>query len=151
MIDIREQILARLAVIVAGLPSIKKVYRNYVDFTEDSLPAAVVLDGDETTNDASDASMRPPNRPTLVTMTPEIILCRIAPQVGPDISLMRRELVGRVLHDTELNDQIVKTGRAGNGTIRYLGCQTDLAWRRSMFGALKVNFDFKYQLKPDDL
>ena len=151
MIDVREDILARLVAIVATMPSIKEVYRNYVDLTEDDLPAASVLDGDEETNDTTDASMRPPNRPTLATMRPEIIIFKIAPQVGPDISVLRRELIKLVLYDSELNEQIVKTGRFGNGAIRYLGCQTDLGWERSMFGSLKASFLFKYALKPDDL
>jgi hypothetical protein len=151
MIDVREDILARLVEIVATMPSIKTVYRNYVDLVEADLPAASVLDSDEETNDTTDASMRPPNRPTLATMTPEIIVYKIAPQVGPDISVLRRELIKLVLYDTELNEEIVKTGRFGNGAIRYLGCQTDLAWERSMFGSLKTRFLFKYALKPDDL
>jgi hypothetical protein len=151
MIDVRENILARLVAIIDGVADFKQVYRNYVDLTEDDLPAAAVLDGDEETEDTSDASMRPPHRPTLATMTPEIIVFKLAPQVGPDISVLRRQLVKAVLYDTELNQQIVKTGRYGNGAIRYLGCQTDLGWERSMFGALKVNLLIKYALKPDDL
>jgi hypothetical protein len=151
MIDIREQILARLVAIVDSVADFKEVYRNYVDLIEEDLPAAAVLDGDEETNDANDASMHPSNKPIVTTMTPEIVIFKLAPQVGPDISVLRRQLVKAVLYDTELNDQIVKTGRRGNGTIRYLGCQTDLGWERSMFGALKVNLQFKYTLQPDDL
>jgi len=151
MIDVRENILARLVAIVDSVADFKNVYRNYVDLVEDDLPAAAVLDGDEETNDTTDASMRPANRPTLATMTPEIIVFKIAPQVGPDISILRRQIVKAVLYDIELNEQIVKTGRHGNGAIRYLGCQTDLGWERSMFGALKINLLFKYQLRPDDL
>jgi hypothetical protein len=151
MNDVRETILARLVTIVGTMPSIKQVFRNYVDLTEDQLPAAAVLDGDEETSDHTDASMRPPDRPTLATMHPEIIIFKLAPQVGPDISTLRRDLIRLVLYDTELNEQIVKTGRYGNGAIRYLGCQTDLGWERSMFGALKANFLFKYTLRPDDL
>jgi len=151
MIDVRENILARLVAIIDGVADFKEVYRNYVDLTEDDLPAAAVLDGDEETDDTTDATMRPPSRPTLATMTPEIVVFKLAPQVGPDISVLRRELVKAVLYDTELNEQIVKTGRYGNGAIRYLGCQTDLGWERSMFGALKINLLFKYALKPWDL
>jgi hypothetical protein len=151
MIDVRENILMRLVAIVDAVADFKEVYRNYVDLTEDDLPAAAVLDSDEATSDSTDASMRPPSRPTLVTMNPEIIIFKIAPQVGPDISMLRREIIKAVMYDTELNEQIVKTGRSGNGAIRYLGCQTDLAWERSMFGALKINFHFKYTLRPEDL
>src|SRR5262245_1800526 len=151
MIHVRENILARLVAIVATMPSIKQVFRNNVDLTEDQLPAAAVLDGDEETSDHTDVSMRPANRPTLATMTPEIIIFKLAPQVGPDISTLRRELIKLVLYDTQLNQQIVKTGRYGNGSIRYLRCQTDLGWERSMFGALKANFQIKYVLRPEEL
>src|SRR5262245_55837515 len=102
MIDVREQILTRLVAIVDGVADFKEVYRNYVDLNEEDLPAAAVLDGDEETNDTTDASMRPPNRPTLATMTPEIIVFKIAPQVGPDINVLRRQLVKAVLYDIEL-------------------------------------------------
>ena len=114
------------------------------------MPAAVVLDGDEETNDASDLSKRPANRPTVVQMTPEILIAQQANEVGSDLTTLRRELIKRVLTDTELN-QIVKTGRLGNGAIRYLGCQTDLGWARSLHGALRAQFLFKYTLRPDDL
>jgi len=151
MVDTREDILARLVVIVATIPNIVSAQRNNVDITEDQLPAAIVFDGDEETNDAADASMRPPNRPTLVTMTPEIIIAQQANEVGSDITTLRRELIKRVLNDIELNEQIVKTGRHGNGAIRYLGCQTDVGWMRSLHGALRAQFMFKYTLNPADL
>ena len=115
MIDVRENILARLVAIIDAVADFKTVYRNYVDLTEDDLPAAAVLDGDEETDDTTDRTMRPPNRPTLVTMTPEIVVFKIAPQVGPDISVLRRELLKAVLYDQQLNEQIVKTGPHTHG------------------------------------
>ena len=96
-------------------------------------------------------SMRPANRPTVVRMTPEIVIAQQAEEVGSDLTTLRRELIKRVLTDTELNEQIVKTGRHGNGAIRYLGCQTDVGWMRSLHGALRAQFMFKYTLKPEDL
>jgi hypothetical protein len=151
MVDVREDILARLLEVVATIPNIRTAVRNNVDLTEEHLPAAIVFDGDEETADASDATMRPPSRPTLVTMTPEIIIAQQSDEVGSDITTLRRELIKRVLTDTELNEQIVKTGRHGNGAIRYLGCQTDVGWMRSLHGALRAQFMFKYTLKPEDL
>jgi len=151
MVDVREDILARLLEVVATIPNLRSAQRNNVDIPEDQLPAAIVFDGDEETNDATDATMRPSNRPTLVTMTPEIVIAQQADEVGSDITTLRRELIRRVLYDTELNEQIVKTGRHGNGAIRYLGCQTDVGWMRSLHGALRAQFMFKYTLKPDDL
>jgi len=151
MVDVREDILARLLEVVATIPNIRTAVRNNVDLTEEHLPAAIVFDGDEETADASDMSMRPPHRPTVVQMTPEIIIAQQSDQVGSDITTLRRELIKRVLTDTELNEQIVKTGRHGNGAIRYLGCQTDVGWMRSLHGALRAQFMFKYTLKPEDL
>jgi hypothetical protein len=151
MIDVREDILARLLEVVASIPNIRFAERNNVDIQEDQLPAAIVFDGDEETDDARDAGMRPPNRPTIVRMHPEIIIVEQSDEVGSDLTTLRRGLLRGVLNDAALNEQIVKTGRFGNGAIRYLGCQTDLGWGRSLQGALRAQFMFKYTLKPDDL
>jgi hypothetical protein len=151
MTDVREDILARLLAIVATIPNIRSAQRNNVDIPEDQLPAAIVFDGDEETRDATDLSMRPANRPTMVHMQPEIVIAQQTNEVGSDLTTLRRELLKRVLTDIELNQQIVKTGRFGNGAIRYLGCQTDVGWMRSLFGALRAQFLFKYALRPDDL
>jgi hypothetical protein len=151
MTDVREDILARLLEVVGTIPNIRSAHRNNVDITEDQLPAVLVLDGDEESDGASDVSMKQPHRPYNVQMTPEIIIAQQADEVGSDLTTLRRELIRRVLTDTELNEQIVKTGRHGNGAIRYLGCQTDLGWMRSLHGALRAQFLFKYTLRPDDL
>ena len=151
MTDVREDILNRLLVIVGSIPGIRWVQRNDTDIPPDVHPAALILDGDEETDDVSDASMRQPYRPTAVRMTPQIVIVEQADQVGADIATLRRAIIRGVLFDTELNEQIVKTGRNGNGAIRYLGCQTDLGWMRSMHGALLAQFLFKYFLKPEDL
>jgi hypothetical protein len=151
VVDTRELILTRLLEVVASIPNLRSSHRNNVDIPEDQLPAALVFDGDEETDDAQDVGMRPANRPTVVRMTPEIIIAQQSDEVGSDLTTLRRELIRRVLTDTELNEQIVKTGRHGNGAIRYLGCQTDVGWMRSLHGALRAQFMFKYTLKPDDL
>ena len=151
MADVREDILARLLEVVATIPNLRAAFRNNVDIPEDQLPAAIVLDGDEESDGASDVSMKQSHRPYNVQMTPEIIIAQQADEVGSDLTTLRRELIKRVLTDTELNEQIVKTGRHGNGAIRYLGCQTDLGWMRSLHGALRAQFMFKYTLRPDDL
>jgi hypothetical protein len=151
MTDVREDILARLLAVVATIPNMRSAHRNNVDITEDQLPAVIVLDGDEESDGASDVSMKQPHRPYNVQMTPEIIIAEQSNEVGSDLTTLRRELIKRVLMDTELNEQIVKTGRFGNGAIRYLGCQTDLGWMRSLHGALRAQFLFKYALRPEDL
>jgi len=149
--DVREEILARLVEVLATIPNIRLARRNNLSHTEDQLPAAILFDGDEDTDDASDASMRPPLRPTMVTMTPEIVIGEQSSEAGSDLSTLRRELIKRVLTDTALNETIVKTGRNGNGAIRYLGCQTDFGDGRQLNGSLTARFLFKYALKPQEL
>jgi hypothetical protein len=150
--DVREDILARLLELVATLPNIRTAYRNNLRLSEEDLPAAIVFDGDEETDEATDKSMRPSNKPIVgVQLTPEIVVVDQRNLIGSALTTLRKDLIKLVLYDVELNEQIVKTGRHGNGTIRYLGCQTDVGWMRSLHGALKANFMFRYSLKPDDL
>ena len=102
MADVREDILARLLVVVATIPNIRSAQRNNLDITENQLPAAIVFDGDEDTNEA--AIEPPSNKPIVVQMTPEIIIAQQADEVGSDLTTLRRELIKRVLPDTELNN-----------------------------------------------
>lgn len=153
MVDVRENILARLLEVVATIPNIRSAHRNNIDLPETQLPAVIVLDGDEESDGASDVSMKQPHRPYNVQMTPGIVVQVQDDNVvlGSIVTTFRGELIKRVLTDTELNEQIVKTGRFGNGAIRYLGCQTDVGWTRTGYAALTAQFMFKYSLKPDDL
>jgi hypothetical protein len=153
MIDVRENILARLVEVISTIPNIRSTHRNNIDISDNRLPAAIVLDGDEESDGASDVSMKQPYRPYNVQMTPGIIVQVQDDNVvlGSIVTTFRRELIKRILTDIELNEQIVKTGRHGNGAIRYLGCQTDVGWTRTGFAALTAQFMFKYTLRPDDL
>jgi hypothetical protein len=144
--DVREEILVRLLEVIASIPNIKSAYRNNVDIPEEALPAAIVFDGDEETSGADDRSARPANRPYVVRMTPEILVAQQADQVGPELTVLRRELIRRVLTDTQL---IALVG--SNGAIRYLGCQTDVGWMRSLHGVLMGLFSFQYPLKIEEL
>ena len=152
MVDVREDILARLLEVVGAIPNIRSAHRNNIDISETRLPAVIVLDGDEESDGASDVSMKQPQRPYNVQMTPGIVVQVQDDNVvlGSIVTTFRRELIKRVLTDTGLNE-IAKTGRLGNGAIRYLGCQTDVGWTRTGYAALTAQFMFKYALKPDDL
>jgi hypothetical protein len=154
MIDTREDVLARLVELVATIPNINLADRNNSDIDENQLPAAVIFDGDEETDEATDTSARPSTKPVIVRMSPAIEIAAMSGTAGTDLSVMRRELIRSILFDTELNDNIVKTtkiGRQGNGAIRYLGCQTDPTWMRTLYGQMRVQFMFKYVLHPTDL
>jgi hypothetical protein len=149
VIDVREEVLARLLEVVATIPNIKTAVRNNVDLTREHLPAAMVLDGDEETSGSVDLS-HPPDTVMRIEMTPEIAILQQSPEAGSDITTLRRELIKRVLYDASLIT-IVNAVRGGNGAIRYIGCQTDVGWMRDQYIALQAQFVFKYMLKPGDL
>ena len=146
MTDVREDILARLVLVAGTIPNIRSTERNNIAINEEDMPAAIVFDGDEETNAGTDTSTRPANLPYSVRMTPAIEISAMSNAVGSDLSVLRRDLIKLVLYDSQLN-AIVKS----NGAIRYLGCQTDLQWMRTLNGVLRVQFLFNYKLKPDEL
>ena len=148
MADVRENILARLVEVVATIPNIRSAHRNNVDITEDQKPAVVVLDGDE---EANDAQNRRSNSPVMVQMTPGIVVFATPNMDGSSLSVMRLDLIKLVLFDTGLNNLVAKSSPRGDGTIRYLGCQTDVGWSRTEFVAMSAQFQFKYALQPEQL
>src|SRR4051794_29545539 len=107
MVDVRENILARLLEVVAAIPNIRSAHRNNIDLPEAQLPAVIVLDGDEESDGASDVSMKQPQRPYNVQMTPGIVVQVQDDNVvlGSMVTTFRGELIKRVLTDTELNQQ----------------------------------------------
>lgn len=145
MADVRELILVRLVEVVATVPNLRTIYRNNTDVTDDQMPVALVLDGDEDVVAGNDTS-RPSNRPLLVEMTPEIQIIEQSDTIGSDLTTFRGELIKRVLFDATLNEQ---TG--SNGKISYLGCVTSFGWQEKQYGALQMRFAFKYPLKPNEL
>ena len=145
MTDTREDILARLLEVAAAIPNLRSAQRNNVDLTDDQMPAAIVLDGDEEVVAGNDSS-RPANRPLIVDMTPEIQIVEQSDAIGSDLTTFRRELIKLVLFDATLNEY---TG--SNGKISYLGCETAFGWQQKQYGALQMRFMFKYPLKPNEL
>jgi hypothetical protein len=143
--DVREDILARLLEVVAGIPNIRTTVRNDVDIPEDKLPAITVFDGDEETNGAEDRTARLSTRPYVARMMPDIVVQELH-AAGSELSVLRREIIRRVLNDTVLIEQV-----GSNGAIRYIGCQTDFGWLREKFNAMNVQFVFQYSLKIEEL
>ena len=139
MPDIREDILARLNEVVAGVPGISTTIRNNIDWVDRQMPVAMVLDGDEEV-----VSDKP--RVMVVTMTPEITIIEESDSIGSDLTTFRRELMKLVLADAAL---IELTGP--NGAVRYIGCDTQFGWSKKMYGALILRFSFKYPLQHHDL
>jgi len=146
MPDVREDILARLVEVVASVPNLRSIQRNNVDLTDDQMPAALVLDGDEDVVSGNDRSSRLPGGSVVVEMTPEIQIVEQSDAIGSDLTTFRRELIKLVLFDTTLNQY---TG--SNGKISYLGCDTVFGWQQKQYGALQMRFMFKYPLKPNEI
>lgn len=146
MVDVREDILARLLVLLAGIPNIRSAQRNDVDTSESRMPAAIVFDGDEETSGAEDRSARLSPRPYIVRMMPEIVVVEQHEEAGTELTTFRREIIKRVLNDAVLIEHV-----GGNGAIRYLGCQTDIGWMRERYVAVGVQFMFQYSLKIEEL
>jgi hypothetical protein len=147
MTDRREMILSRLLEIAGSTEGIVAAFRNKDEISEKQRPAIVILDADETADDA-DPSSRPSRAPRRVAMTPEIyILLGAKPEeLGSVINALRARFVKSILGDSQLGS-IVGT----NGDIRYDGCATALARGRSMEGEMGVSFSFTYVLRPEEL
>ena len=147
MADKREQILSRLLAVAQGIPGIAGAFRNKDEISDKTRPAIVILDADETADDA-DPVNRPTRAPRRIAMTPEIyLLLGAKPEnVGIDINALRATFIKSVLTDAGLL-LIVGT----NGDIRYEGCATSLARGRNMEGEMGISFSFAYTLRPEDL
>ena len=146
--DKREQILARLVAVAAGVSGISTVTRNSDEISEHKRPAIAVFDSDESADEAAERQDHPGRAPNLVVMTPELlILLGTSPEsVGSALNELRAKLVKAVLTDAQL---IALVG--ANGRVRYAGCSTHLGHGRSMEGSMGVQFTFAYVLRPEQL
>lgn len=142
--DPREDILARLGVILAAVPGIDHAQRNDLAVPESNGTYAILLDGDETASEAGFAKGRGPNGPNVIALMPEIyiVLEATAETAGPLMSRMRRRVIYAILNDSIL------TGLSMNGDIRYEGLQTAMAMGRSIAAEMGLNFTFNYMLYP---
>ena len=148
MPDLREQIMARLLEVAASVPGVQTAARNRGGISEGGRPAIVVLDADEAVDDEFIDPGRPARGPQIVMMTPEVFVLvgRRAADIGAELNAFRRRIIRRVLTDAPLIDLV-----GPNGSIRYLGCGTQLAVGRTMEGEMAVSFAFRYALRPTDL
>jgi hypothetical protein len=146
--DRRELILARLAVIAAGVEGVTFSARNRDELSDRQRPAIIILDADEVADAGGAGQGRKPQAPSVVSMTPEIyILLSDKPaDVGGSLNTLRARLLKAVLADATLANL---TGP--NGAIRYEGCATGLSRGRSMEGEMGVSIAFLYPLNPNEL
>jgi hypothetical protein len=142
--DKREQILVRIREILEGLDLFDTVVRNDIISDETNLPAAMLMDGDETAEDSGHGGKKPANATTRVIMFPEIyiLLDGLPEVVGTLLNRYRSHVVYALLNDSELRALAV------DGDVRYEGLQTGLALGRSMAGEMGLNIGVGYKFEP---
>jgi hypothetical protein len=146
MIDRRETILARLAVVIAGIDGVSNG-RNRGDMSDDALPAIFLHDGIEA---AEELAGLPRNAVAidLVKLEPQIWIAATAPAetIGAVINGLRARLVPAVLADADL-----KSAVGSNGQIRYVGCAITTEGGESREGLMEIKFSFRYVLAVSEL
>lgn len=147
MVDLREQILVRLAVVCAAVTGVLAVARNRTDVLLTQRPAVLVNGGAEQII----SNPRPAARFSqvqLMELTPGITLLVRSDEAdaGALLSLFRGLLVNAILSDATLRG-IVTT----NGTIRYDGCNEVDPTPESKEPRLELQIAFTYPLRLSDL
>jgi hypothetical protein len=152
--DTREAILVRLEEILGTLPGLNGAFRNQVDFPNEALPVAYLLDGSE------ELTMEvPPNKtvlmpPAIFALRPEIyvVLARrdtsanttvkgVYDPIGPAVSAYRMLILDAVRTDQPLISLLTTEGQ-----ITFLGSQTDMQGGATVWGRLQMLFEFRYLL-----
>jgi hypothetical protein len=144
--DLREAILARLAVVLGGVEGVKAVGRNVLDVPGIARPALILHDGSEEFFDKPDQERR--SRAQRMELTPAIFVLvgADAVNVGSLLNTYRARVVPAVLGDAELSLLVNR-----NGEIRYHGCERHPATPESKEGRLELTFVFTYVFRPTDL
>jgi hypothetical protein len=159
MKDRREQILERLMVLLATVPTVKVIMRNVVrnrgELPLEERPAISLLDADEVARGPSQTQQRgrlvAGSVTTIVEMTPEIFVVMDARKqenklIGEDMNAMRMLILQLIFNDIGLADIM-----GAHAQRRYVGCQTDMGQNREMEGQMNIQIAFTYALLPQDL
>ena len=150
--DRREQILLRLLAILETVPGMKAVARDRGGLPPEKRPGLILLDADEEAGEPPhQGTGRLTLAPNLVTMVPEIYIVmdiREPPneKIGEDMNALRVVILKSIFNDAPL-----QTLLGTNGSIRYLGCETDMASGRSMEGQMHIRTAYRYVLRPSEL
>jgi hypothetical protein len=151
--DMREDILARLFIIMGTMDDIETNARNRTLLETEKRPAQVLLDGDENVRSSIGTQRKQGNAslmaPQIMTLRPELYYLPKekrhinATNIGTEANTWRRAFLGKLWSDVEL-----ATLLGSNGSIEYNGCETDLKSGSAMSGEIKLDFIVNYVLKP---
>ncbi len=144
----REDILARLAVVVADMDGVEFAGRNYDRIADTKTPSAILFDGDEDVFENLRATGGAVN---IVNMTPTIVvsLGEVPENVGTLTSEWLDKVQRAVLLDSEIDSLSggrTASRRIPNGGARYIGCTTSLQEGRSAQVNITVHFSIAYPL-----
>lgn len=163
--DRRELILARTFELLQDISGFNTVVRNRGilqlenDLENPSLPACYLLDaheqgmlGQEIGGGPRLPSNRPIKVPDLMSMSPEIYVQEVLVKphnegIGGKLNGWRIKILNALFNDQQLQDYVA----VPNGTIRYMGCTTDLAAGQSFNGQMKIMITFVYPVVFSEL
>lgn len=149
----REDILARLTVIIGDMDGVEFSGRNYDRIADTKTPSAILFDGDEDVFENLRATGGAVN---IVNMTPTIVvsLGEVPENVGTLTSEWLAKVQRAVLFDSEIDS--LSGGRSAarripNGGARYIGCNTSLQEGRSAEVNISVHFSIAYPLSANTI
>ena len=144
--DKREQILARLYELCAGLTGIVAAARNALDVPGLARPGMVVQDGSEERLDSAQSDNR--SGVTRVELNAQVwLLVRGgAADVGPLMNMFRARLLYAITSDATLRSL---TGTVGG--LRYDGCTVSEPTPETKEPRMDLNFTCVYTLAMSDL
>lgn len=149
MADRREQILARLFVIIGAVPGIKKALRNEIGLKPEEQPGVVLLDGDE---ELVVPSVRRPNQ----FLPQQIMKMRFQLYLQVKDMRPRNHDAGTVLNGFRIllmkalsQDVELRTLIGTNGALEYAGAITDLKAGAAQGGEMQLEFTCNYLFNPN--
>lgn len=147
MSDPREDIMARITVLLGQLPGIETAARDLDEIADVKTPSAVLFDGDEVALDNPRATS---GKPTVVHATPqiEIDLGEVPENVGTVTNEWLTKVKAAILNDVTLESLCGEFSTAG---AHYAGATTSLHPGRTTQVSLVISFVIGYHLKPWEL
>lgn len=153
-VDRREQILVRLTEIMAeSYIAASTIVRNRALLQQDDRPAIAILDGDERARLTGDGLGRGTGGRVgmgvqLMTMTPQVFFVPKSRRpmnagIGTEVNAYRDIIVRVVAQDPQLLSIL-----GSNGSVAYMGMETDLKSGSTLDGQARLDFVFTYLLDP---
>lgn len=144
----REEILARLHVVLTNLEGIVTSVRNRGLLDQDVCPSIALLDGDETVTRPAGGRGRQRMSPGIVTLHPQVfILLKLKKPanllVGEQLNVFRGKVIRAIASDEQLLALITS-----NGDITYDGCETDLKNGMELTGQMQLSFSISHAFDP---